>query len=107
MPKVSVYQLMRDSQNKSGSSKKYRSGALSKDEADANILIQNDDNGKTYQNYYKYSDPEAAQRAYNDFMAEAEMADELDAGGRKKGGAIDLSKCKVNTAKKNKSGSSW
>ncbi len=97
---------MRDTQGKSGSSKRYKSGAISKEEKDANILIQNDDDGKTYQNYFKYSDPEAAQRAYDDFMAEAEMADELESG-MKKGGAIDLSKCKVNTAKKNSSSSKW
>ena len=106
MSKVSLYQLMRETENKLSPSKRYKSGSISKEENDASILIQNEDNGKTYQNYYKYSDPKAAQRDYDNFLAEAEMADEIESG-KKKGGAINLSKCKVNTAKKNSSSSKW
>ena len=105
MPKVSVYQIMKDAQDKSGSSKKYRSGAISEEDDNANILIDSSDDGKVYQNYYKYSDPKAAKKAFDDFMAEAEIAEEMD--GQKKGGAVNLSRCKVSTSQKNKSSPKW
>lgn len=102
MSKVSAYQLLKEKEGTSGSRKKARSGAMSKDAKEAMISVNSADDAKEYDNAYKYSDPDAAQRAYDDFKAEAEMS-----VGMKKGGAIDLAKCKVNTVKANKSCSKW
>jgi hypothetical protein len=102
MSKVSSYQLMKEKEGTSGSRKKARSGAMSKDAKEAMISVNSADDGKEYDNAYKYSDTEAAQRAYDDFKAEAEMS-----VGMKKGGAIDLAKCKVSTVKANKSCAKW
>lgn len=102
MPKVSSFQVTKDKEGSAGTRKKARFGALSKGTDSAMVAINIADDEEEYDNAYRYSDPEAAQRAYDDFKIEAEML-----SGMKRGGAVDLSKCKVNTVKANKSGSKW
>jgi hypothetical protein len=93
---------MKDKEGAAGNRKKARFGALSKDMDSSMLSINSSDDDEEYDNAYRYSDPEAAQRAYDEFQAEAEML-----SGMKRGGAVDLSQCKVNTVKANKSGSKW
>ena len=97
---------MKDVSGKPKASKKYRSGVISKEDDRADVMIGSDDDEEGYQNLYKYSDPKAAQRDYDSFLSEAEMAQELDSGF-KKGGSVNLSQCKVSTAQKNKSNANW
>jgi hypothetical protein len=66
---LSAYEFER---RKEGRPSNYNRGTLSRGNSRADIDIASDNGGNVYQNYYKYSDPEAAQRDYENFLAEYE-----------------------------------
>lgn len=49
------------------------------------ISIANEDDEDLYENFYKYSDPKAAKRDYENFKASAEMSLDMKKGGKVKG----------------------
>jgi len=55
---------------KEGRPSNYNRGTLSRGNSRADIDIASGNGGNVYQNYYRYSDPEAAQRDYENFLAE-------------------------------------
>jgi len=65
----SAYEFER---RKEGRPSNYNRGTLSRGNSRADIDIASDNGGNAYQNYYRYSDPEAAQRDYENFLAESE-----------------------------------
>jgi hypothetical protein len=70
----SAYEFER---RKEGRPSNYNRGTLSRGNSRADIDIASDNGGNVYQNYYKYSDPEAAQRDYENLLAESEMRNDL------------------------------
>jgi hypothetical protein len=62
---------------KEGRPSNYNRGTLSRGNSRADIDIASDNGGNVYQNYYRYSDPEAAQRDYENLLAESEMRNDL------------------------------
>jgi hypothetical protein len=62
---------------KEGLSSNYNRGAISKSNKGAKVDIASNNGGNVYQNYYKYSDPKAGQRDYENFLAESEMRNDL------------------------------
>jgi hypothetical protein len=64
---LSSYEFER---RKEGRPSNYNRGTLSRGNSRADIDIASNKGGNVYQNYYKYSDPEAAQRDYENFLAE-------------------------------------
>jgi len=66
----SAYEFER---RKEGRPSNYNRGTLSRGNSRADIDIASDNGGNVYQNYYRYSDPEAAQRDYENLLAESEM----------------------------------
>jgi hypothetical protein len=64
---LSAYEFER---RKEGRPSNYNRGTLSRGNSRADIDIASGNGENVYQNYYKYSDPEAAQRDYENFLAE-------------------------------------
>jgi hypothetical protein len=93
---------MRSEEGPSKNKSTFESGALSKDKGKNEVMIDSDSPNRS--NYYKYKNEDDAQEAYDSLQAESQMRAEM---GIKKGGKIDLSQCKVNTAQKNSSKSRW
>jgi hypothetical protein len=62
---------------KEGRPSNYNRGTLSRGNSRADIDIASDNGGNVYQNYYRYSDPKAAQRDYENLLAESEMRNDL------------------------------
>ena len=71
---LSAYEFER---RKEGRPSNYNRGTLSRGNSRADIDIASDNGGNVYQNYYRYSDPEAAQRDYENLLAESEMRNDL------------------------------
>ena len=65
---LSAYEFER---RKEGRPTNYNRGTLSRGNSRADIDIASGNGGNVYQNYYRYSDPEAAQRDYENFLAES------------------------------------